>query len=189
MRILTKRIESCCQMLLFFCSYFCNPVSVAMAEQEVSKFYQMQAVTLQGQPFAFSALKGKVVVIVNTASRCGFTSQYAALQKLYERFHNKGLVILGFPSNDFGGQEPGTNNEIESFCKLNYGVTFPMMEKGPVTGSAMQPVYRYLLDQLPGASIKWNFEKIVVDKSGKVVAKFASSIDPLDSRIVELIEK
>jgi glutathione peroxidase len=176
-------------MLLFFCSYFCNPVSVAMAEQDVGKFYQMQALTLQGQTFAFDSLMGKVVVIVNTASKCGFTSQYGALQELYERFHSKGLVILGFPSNDFGGQEPGTNKDIDSFCKLNYGVTFPMMEKGPVTGSAMQPVYRYLLAQLPGASIKWNFEKIVVDRSGRVITKFASSIDPLDSRLVELIEK
>jgi len=176
-------------MLLFFCSYFCNPVSVAMAEQEGGKFYQMQAVTLQGQSFAFESLKGKVVLIVNTASKCGFTSQYGALQELHERFHNKGLVVLGFPSNDFGGQEPGTNKDIQSFCKLNYGVTFPMMEKGAVSGGAMQPVYRYLLEQLPGASIKWNFEKIVVDRSGKVIAKFASSVDPSDPRIVELIEK
>lgn len=160
-----------------------------MAEQEVDKFYQMQAVTLQGQPFAFTSLKGKVVLIVNTASKCGFTSQYAGLQELYDRFHSKGLVVLGFPSNDFGGQEPGTNKDIQSFCKLNYGVAFPMMEKGHVTGSGMQPVYRYLLEQLPGASIKWNFEKIVVDRSGKVVAKFASAVDPLDPRIVDLIDK
>ncbi len=186
---LSKRIELYCQMFLFCCSYFCNPVSVALAEEDGGKFYQMQALTLQGQPFAFSSLKGKVVLIVNTASKCGFTSQYSKLQELYKRFHNKDLVILGFPSNDFGGQEPGTNREIESFCTLNYGVTFSMMEKGAVSGSSMQPVYRYLLGQLPGATIKWNFEKIVVDRTGKVIAKFASSVDPLDPRIVELIEK
>jgi glutathione peroxidase len=160
-----------------------------MAEQDVGKFYQMQAVTLQGEPFAFDSLKGKVVLIVNTASKCGFTSQYKGLQDLHDRFHNKGLVILGFPSNDFGGQEPGTSKEIESFCKLNYGVTFPVMEKAPVTGGAMQQVYRYLLGQLSGAVVNWNFEKILIDRTGRVVAKFASSVDPSDPRIVELIEK
>jgi glutathione peroxidase len=170
-------------------SYFQNPISVAMAEQDVNKFYELQPLTLQGQPYPFDILKGKVVLIVNTASKCGFTSQYKGLQELHDRFYSKGLVILGFPSNDFGGQEPGSNKEIESFCKLNYGVTFPVMEKASVTGRSAQPVYQYLLGQLSDSVIKWNFEKIIIDRTGKVVAKFASSVDPMDPRIVELIEK
>ena len=147
MGLLKKQVETCCQMLLFLGSYFCSPVTTAVADQDLTKFYQLEAKSLQGQTFSFSSLRGKVVLIVNTASKCGYTSQYKGLQELYEKYHEKGFVILGFPSNDFGGQEPGTNKDIESFCKLNYGVAFPVMEIAPVTKDMTQPVYKYLLSQ------------------------------------------
>ena len=149
----------------------------------------MQALTLQGQPFAFSSLKGKVVLIVNTASKCGFTSQYSKLQELYKRFHNKDLVILGFPSNDFGGQEPGTNREIESFCTLNYGVTFPMTGKEVVSGDNAHPLYKWASKTLGfGTSPKWNFHKYLIDKNGKLVDYFNSTTAPDAERVTTAVE-
>jgi len=162
-----------------------------MADQ---KIYTFKANTVQGKEFDFSELKGKVVLIVNVASACGFTPQYTELEALYQKFKDQGFVILGFPCNQFGGQEPGTASEIESFCKLNYGVTFPLMEKIEVNGDNVHPVYDYLKSQksqMMMTRIKWNFEKFLVNKNGVVVERYSSLTKPSDieSEVAKLISK
>ena len=127
--------------------------------------------------------KGKTILIVNTASKCGFTPQYAGLQKLYENYQEKGLVILGFPCNQFGNQEPGDENSIAENCLVNYGVTFPMFSKVKVNGQDTHPLFKYLKEQLPGTlgkSIKWNFTKFLIDKKGNPVKRFAPTTKPED---------
>jgi glutathione peroxidase len=136
--------------------------------------------------------EGKVILAVNTASKCGFTPQYKDLEVLYERYRERGFVVLGFPSNDFRNQEPGPDDEIAKFCKTRFGVTFPLFKKGPVTGAQMQPFYRALLAQAPdefSAPPAWNFEKIILDREGKVVARFGSFVNPLSDRITSVIDK
>jgi glutathione peroxidase-family protein len=145
------------------------------------------------QAFNFSQLKNKVVLIVNVASKCGFTPQYTGLQALYHRYNEQGFEIIGFPCNQFGNQEPGTNEEISQFCSLNYGVSFPIMEKVAVNGSETAPIYLYLKEQkhgLLGKNIKWNFEKFLIDKTGKVVGRFAPTIKPeeLEQDIINLLK-
>ena len=140
-------------------------------------FYSLKTTTLAGQPADLGQYKGKVALVVNVASQCGLTPQYTGLEKLYEEYKGKGAVVLGFPSNDFGGQEPGTPEEITEFCKKNYGVTFPLFSKVVTkTGPDQSPVYGFLGagGQLP----TWNFAKYVVDKDGKVVAFFNSKVTP-----------
>lgn len=132
----------------------------------------------------------KVFLIVNTASKCGFTSQYEGLETLHKKYKDKGLAIIGFPSNDFGAQEPGTNEEIKEFCKLNFGVTFPLMDKAPVKGSSAQPFYKELLKLSEDKSdVAWNFEKFLVTKDGTVIQRFKSKVKPseLDSTIAKLL--
>jgi glutathione peroxidase len=138
-----------------------------------------------------SEYKGKVLLIVNVASKCGFTSQYEALQKVYEKYKDKGFVILGFPCNDFGSQEPGTNEEIKSFCSLNYEVTFPMFDKVHVKGKNKELLFKLLTDNpVTGkSSIKWNFEKFIIDKEGNIVDRFRSATKPDNKKIISLIEK
>lgn len=153
-----------------------------------SDFYQLHANTLQGEEFPFDNLKGKVVLFVNTASKCGFTPQYEGLQRVYEKYQNQGLVILAFPSNQFGGQEPGSSVEIASFCKLNYGVTFPVFQKGNVKGPDIQPVYKYLMSKISGSEIGWNFEKILVGRTGEVLARFKSSVEPESKELIDQLE-
>lgn len=152
-----------------------------LANSRMSDFYSLQANDLRGQPFSFEQLKGKVVLIINVASKCGFTPQYAGLQKLYDEFKDKGLVMLGFPCNQFGAQEPGGPEEIATFCSLNYGVTFPIMEKVDVNGDNTHPVYQFLKSQkkqLLMERIKWNFEKFLIDREGNVVERFSSAGTP-----------
>jgi len=138
-------------------------------------------------------LKGKTVLIVNVASKCGFTNQYAGLQKLYDKYKDKGLEILGFPSNQFADQEPGNDVDIAQFCSLNYGVTFPLMRKSDVNGDKTNEVYRWIKAQKPGlfglTRIKWNFEKFLVDKHGNVVGRWTSLTSPetVDAEISKLI--
>jgi glutathione peroxidase len=155
-----------------------------MADSTLLKdFYSYNGKLLDGKDFSFNELKNKAVLIVNTASQCGFTSQYEGLQKLYEKYQDKNFVVLGFPSNDFGQQEPSSDNEIANFCKLNYGVSFPMFQKSVVKGSEKQPLFSYLIKNSPEekeSEIKWNFEKFLVNREGKVVARFRSSVEPLD---------
>ncbi len=140
---------------------------------DVPSFLTLKAVSIDGQSVEMKSFEGKVILVVNVASRCGFTSQYEGLEKLYNKYKDKGLVVLGFPSNDFGGQEPGTNSEIKSFCKTTYGVTFPMFAKGPVTGKDIQPVFKTLTAS--GGGVLWNFEKFLIDRRGRLRERYRSS--------------
>lgn len=136
-----------------------------------------------GDDIPFSTYEGKVLLIVNTASKCGFTPQFQGLQALYDEYQEKGLDILGFPCNQFAGQDPGTNEEIRSFCQINYGVTFPIFEKIKVNGKDAAPLYQYLKKQKSGAlgsRISWNFTKFLVDRQGNVVGRYAPDVKPED---------
>lgn len=145
------------------------------------KFYDLEAKLLNGQTKSMADYAGKTVMVVNTASKCGLTPQYEGLENLYQKYKGDGLVILGFPCNQFGNQEPGDANDIEEFCQVNYGVSFPIFEKTEVNGRNTHPVFKYLkskLGGLLGSSIKWNFTKFVVDKNGKPVKRFAPTTKP-----------
>lgn len=160
----------------------------ALAEPAASSFHDFVVTDLNGEKFAFSSLKGKRVLIVNTASKCGFTPQYEGLQELYEKFGGESFTIIGFPCNQFMNQEPGDNEEIASFCKKNYGVSFPMMDKIDVKGDEQHPVYKWLCEEeLNGkddASVSWNFNKFLVDAEGNWVAHYGSRTEPMDEEIV-----
>jgi glutathione peroxidase len=144
--------------------------------------YAYTAMNGQGEEISMRTYEGKVLLIVNTASLCGFTSQYDQLQKLYEEYQEQGLEILGFPCNQFRGQEPGTDEEIAKFCSINYGVTFPLFAKVDVNGSDAHPLFQYLKKQARGflgtSSIKWNFTKFLVNRSGNVVRRYSTAIEP-----------
>ncbi|KAJ1818071.1 Glutathione peroxidase 2 [Coemansia sp. RSA 2598] len=158
-------------------------------------FYSLGFKTLKGEEYSFEQLRDKVVLIVNTASKCGFTGQYAGLQELHNKYSEQGLVILGFPSNQFGKQEPGNAEQIGEFCQINYGVTFPIMEKSDVNGDKENPVFKYIKAAKPSLlgfkRIKWNFEKFLVDRHGNVVERWASTSSPqsIESTIKEYIDK
>ena len=146
-----------------------------------NKIYNLSAKSLQGVDVKLNQYKGKVILIVNTASKCGFTPQYEGLEKLYESYKDQGLVILGFPCNQFGKQEPGDAKEIQEGCLINYGVSFPMFEKIDVNGKNTNPIYQYLkaeLTGLLGGKIKWNFTKFLIDRDGKPVKRYAPMIKP-----------
>ncbi|KAL2151945.1 hypothetical protein VTH82DRAFT_5129 [Thermothelomyces myriococcoides] len=160
--------------------------------------YDFKVADKTGAEVSLSDYKGKVVLIVNTASKCGFTPQYAGLEKLWKTVREKhpdDFVILGFPCNQFGGQEPGTNDEIQQFCQVNYGVTFPIMAKIDVNGDKASPLYEWLKNEKPGLlglkRVKWNFEKFLVGKDGKVKGRWASTTKPesLESTILEELAK
>ncbi|KAJ1786480.1 Glutathione peroxidase 2 [Coemansia sp. RSA 2399] len=146
------------------------------------EFYALNFKTLEGEDYSFEQLRDKVVLVVNVASKCGFTPQYKGLEELYKDNKDQGLVVLGFPSNQFGKQEPGGAEEIQTFCSTTYGVSFPIMEKSDVNGEHENPVYAYLKVAKPGIMglkrIKWNFEKFVIDKRGFVVERYASTTTP-----------
>lgn len=145
--------------------------------------YDFTCQTAAGQERPLDEFKGKVLLIVNTASKCGFTPQFAGLEKMYETYRDQGLEILGFPCNQFGKQDPGSNDEIQEFCQLNYGVSFPMFGKVEVNGAGADPLYKHLKDEAPGllgGRIKWNFTKFLVDSSGKVVKRYAPTAKPED---------
>jgi len=155
-------------------------------------FYSFSAKTLQGKVKTMSDYKGKLVVIVNTASKCGFTHQYAGLEELNRKYSEKGLVILGFPCNQFGSQEPGSSKEISEGCLINYGVSFQMFEKLEVNGPGAHPLYVFLRKQLSGflgGRIKWNFTKFVIDREGKPVKRFAPNTKPekMEEYLLELL--
>ncbi|TAD85910.1 MAG: glutathione peroxidase [Bacteroidetes bacterium] len=153
-------------------------------------FYTLEATKNNGKPFSFDSLKGKYVLIVNTASNCGFTGQYAELEELYG-LKKEHLEILGFPANDFGSQEPGSNSQIAEFCSLNYGVSFPLFAKGPVTGQEQQPVYNWLSQATQNGwnnqSPSWNFGKYLVDPNGTLLSFYGSSVSPLSPQIINLL--
>ncbi len=145
--------------------------------------------TIDGQEVPLSNYKGKTLLIVNTASKCGYTKQYDGLEALYAKYKSKGLVVMGFPSNDFGGQEPGTDTEIKKFCQTKFKVDFPMFSKGPVKGPGKQPLFEALTATAPETGeIKWNFEKFLVSPEGKVIQRWDSKVTPEDPILVQSIE-
>jgi glutathione peroxidase len=148
----------------------------------MGSIYDFSASTTQGKKLALSKHRGKVMLIVNTASQCGFTPQFAGLEALHKEYADKGLVVLGFPCNQFGQQDPGSDQEIAQFCALNYGVTFPMMAKIDVNGDAAHPLYQWLTQQAPGLlgskAIKWNFTKFLVGRDGQVLKRYAPQDPP-----------
>lgn len=150
----------------------------------MSNVYDFTANSLDGKPVSLRDYAGKVLLIVNTASKCGFTPQYQGLEALYEKYRDQGLAVLGFPCNQFGAQEPGTAEEIGSFCQKNYGVSFPMFEKIDVNGEGAHPLYRWLKSSAKGLlgseAVKWNFTKFLVDRQGNVVDRFAPTTKPED---------
>ncbi len=163
-------------------------------ENKVMKksIYDYKATDIDGKTFDLASLKGKKVIIVNTASKCGYTGQYEGLEKLYKEYGNDGLVIIGFPTNDFNGQEPGTNSEIAAFCTQNYGVTFPMMEKITVKGDDMNPLYQFLTQKsqngLEDSDVKWNFQKYLINENGQLEKVLMSKVEPYDSEIINWIK-
>ncbi len=177
-----------------------------------ASIYDIPVRTLGGADTTLNQFKGKVLLVVNVASKCGLTPQYEGLEKLYKQYRDRGLVITGFPSNDFAGQEPGSSEEIQSFCTTNFGVDFPMFEKVPVVGPAKHPLYasliaarpqatsvaeipfaenlkKYGIQPNPAPEVLWNFEKFLVDRNGNVVARFAPDTDPLDPTLTAAIEQ
>jgi glutathione peroxidase len=153
-------------------------------------FYRFTARSLQGKDISMDTYKGKVVLVVNTASKCGLTPQYEGLENLYKKYKEHGLVILGFPCNQFGNQEPGTEKEISEGCLINYGVSFPMFSKIEVNGENTHPIYKYLKNRLPGVlgkNIKWNFAKFLIDRNGKPIKRFSPTTIP--EKLVKDIEK
>jgi len=165
---------------------------LAMSLAAADSIYDFTLNSIDGNPKPLSDFKGKVVLIVNVASRCGYTPQYAGLEKLYEKYMDQGLVIVGVPANNFGGQEPGSNEEIKTFCSRNYNVTFPMMSKVSVKGEDTTPLYQYLTDKsanpTTGGEIKWNFTKFLVDKKGNVINRFEPAVTPEAAELVKALE-
>jgi len=155
--------------------------------------YDFTMKDIDGKQVNLTDFRGKVVLVVNVASRCGFTPQYEGLQKLYLKYQQQGFVILGFPANNFGFQEPGTNAEIKTFCSAKYNVTFPIFSKISVKGEDMDPLYKYLTDKATnpqyGGDIKWNFNKFLIDRKGNIVARFEPPVKPDSDQMVQAIEK
>jgi len=154
--------------------------------------YALQATNIDGETVSLAQYSGKVALVVNTASQCGFTPQYQGLESVFQKYKDKGFVVLGFPSNDFMSQEPGSNEEIQSFCKSRFGVTFPLFQKAPVTGKEIQPLYRFLTQDSPKefqGSVGWNFVKFLVDRRGQVVGRFSSMQKPNSESLMAAVEK
>jgi len=166
-----------------------TPTQASVMEQNTDP-RSLSLTSLNSEPFDNSSLEGKVVLFVNVASECGFTKQYDGLQQLYETYQERGLVVVGVPCNQFGGQEPGGAEEIATFCRINFGVTFPLLEKQEVNGSGRSELYTNLISSTAGndKDIRWNFEKFLVDRSGNVVERFGSSTKPDSSTLTQAIE-
>ena len=162
------------------------------AASGASSVHEFTLDALNGTPTPLVNFKGKVMLMVNVASQCGYTYQYEALQALYVKYKDQGFVITGFPANNFGGQEPGSNEEIGAFCKSKFGVTFPMFSKISVKGSDKAPLYQFLTDTKAnpktGGEIQWNFTKFLVDANGKVLARFESAVEPNSKEVISAIE-
>ena len=166
--------------------------AAAYAQNEMTTIYDFKALNNKGTEVDFADFKGKVLLIVNTASKCGFTPQYDGLEALYKKYKDQGLVVIGFPCDQFAHQEPGTDAEIAEFCRLNHGVTFPLMSKIEVNGENAHPIYKYLKSAAKGTfgdAIKWNFTKFLISRNGSKVERFAPTTKPeaLDSKIAELL--
>ena len=157
-----------------------------MALMAASSVYDFTLPAIDGKPSPIAQYKGKVMLLVNVASKCGYTPQYEGLEALYEKYQSQGLVEMGFPANNFGGQEPGTNEEIKTFCSRNYNVKFPMYSKISVKGDDQAPLYKFLTTT--GGDIKWNFTKFLVDRNGKVIARFESNVAPGSPEVTKAVE-
>lgn len=166
------------------------PTQNAKNQQEKAmNFYDFTMKDISGKDKALSEYRGKVVLVVNVASQCGYTPQYEGLENLYEKYSARGLVVAGFPANDFGAQEPGTDSEIATFCTSKYGVKFPMFSKITVKGNGKDPLYAFLTNAAPAGEVKWNFEKFLVGKDGQVIARFPSSVAPESDTMIDAVEK
>lgn len=155
-----------------------------------TSFYDFKMNDIDGKVVEFSKFKDHVALVVNVASRCGYTTQYEGLQALYAKYKERGLVVMGFPANEFKGQEPGTNAEIKEFCSAKYGVTFPMFEKSVVKGDGISPIYKWLLENGPRKDdIEWNFAKFLIGKDGKVIARYDPKVTPSNADLTAAIEK
>lgn len=170
-------------ILLFF--------TLAMADAPATSVYEFSPLDIDGKETSLTQYKGKVLLIVNTASECGYTPQYEGLQAIYEEYKEQGLVVLGFPANNFGGQEPGSNEEIKQFCSVNYDITFPMFSKISVKGNDQHPLFNYLTSaENPDftGEIKWNFEKFLINKEGELIHRFRSDVTPKNNQLLKAIE-
>ena len=167
---------------------FAAPLPAVAAESSCPAIIDHKFLNLMDEPVSLCQFSGKVLLIVNTASECGYTPQYEGLEKLYRRYRDNGFVVLGFPSNDFGGQEPGSSVEIAQFCRVNYGITFPVFAKTAVVGKNANPVFRELAAKT-GQPPRWNFHKYLLDRTGQSIAAFASAVEPEDQSITSQIEK
>lgn len=168
------------------------PIMALSVNNTVDSIYDFNKKNIDGEEVSLSTYQDKVILIVNVASKCGFTPQYEGLQELYDTYKEEGLVILGFPANNFKGQEPGSNEEIKQFCKLEYGVDFPMFSKVSVKGEDQDELFKYLTTQSNNdfeGDIKWNFEKFLINKEGNLIRRFRSNVEPMSSEIVNAIEK
>lgn len=179
------------QMMLLFVSLWIFTTGMNASDTAAKSIYDFKMVDIEGKTVSLEEYKGKVVLIVNVASKCGLTKQYEGLEALYKKYKDQGLVILGFPCNQFMGQEPGTEEEIATFCSVNYGVTFPLFSKLEVNGDDAHPLYKYLKEVLPGSGnksdIEWNFAKFLIDKNGKPVSRYIPRLTP--DKLTEDIEK
>jgi glutathione peroxidase len=168
-------------------------IIISMVAFSQKSFYDFKVKDIDGKEFNLSSLKGKKVLVVNTASKCGFTPQYKQLEAIYKTYGGDKFIIIGFPANNFMQQEPGTNEEIATFCEKNYGVTFPMMSKISVKGDDMHPLYKWLTSKsengVMDSEVKWNFQKYLIDENGKLVDVFYSKVTPDDEKIVGWIKK
>ena len=168
-------------------------LSAALLNAQNPSIYDFTVSTLEGEDFSFSQLKGKKVMIVNTASKCGFTTQYEDLQELWEHYGGDDFIIIGFPSNNFMNQEPGSNEDIKEFCTRNYGVTFPMMSKISVKGDDMHPLYKWLttkdLNGVEDSNVRWNFQKYLIDENGKLFKVIKPRISPADPEILNWLNE
>ncbi len=188
-----KNLFSIALGMFFLLSISCQSQSKqSIKAMEKQSIYQFKVKDLSGKTFDFAKLKGKKIMIVNTASKCGNTPQYKDLEALYKQFASKGLVIVGFPANNFAGQEPGTNQEIATFCQLNYGVTFPMMDKVSVKGDDMCAVYQFLTQKskngLKDSQVEWNFQKYLLNEKGELVKVISPRTLPTDPEVMAWIK-
>jgi glutathione peroxidase len=167
-------------------------MTITMEAQTKQSIHQFKVKDLNGKTFDFASLKGKKILVVNTASKCGYTPQYEQLEAIYKKYKGENFVIVGFPANNFGSQEPGTNAEIATFCQANYGVTFPMMSKVSVKGSDMNEVYQFLTKKtkngLKDSNVEWNFQKYLLNEKGELEQVYLSGIEPTDIKILNWIK-
>ena len=167
-------------------------LSLIMAQAQTNSIYQFKVKDINGEIFDMSSLKGKKILLVNVASKCGFTPQYEQLQELYEKYGESGFVVIGFPANNFANQEPGSRTEIKAFCTANYGVTFPMMDKVSTKGDDQSPIYQWLTHKskngVMDSEVSWNFQKYMIDKEGKLVGFLSPKESPLSDKIITWIE-